>query len=156
MNTQHIIQLLQQALQELQQQPQAQTPQPAATAPAAAPAPVIEESRGVIGEVGTHTGDIFDTDHGGQFKVSNRGERMTGFFMKLDGGGGCFVKAFGEACDTITAASVVGYTTDDPPKPIYGPGVRFKAYLNIQPAPGKRNPYRNVSQVQILEKVAQF
>ena len=150
MNTQHIIQLLQQALQELQQQPQAQTPQPIA------PAPVIEESRGIEGEVGTHTGDIFDTDLEGNFKVSNRGERWTGFFMKLDGGGGCFVKAFGEACDIITAASVVGYTTDDPPKPIYGPGVRFKAYLNIQPQPGKRNPYRHVSQVQLLDKLVKF
>ena len=156
MNTQHIVQLLQQALQELQQQPQAQTPQPIATAPAAAPAPVIEESRSIVGEVGTHTGDVFDADPQGNFKLSNRGERMTGFFCKLEGGGGCFVKAFGEACDTITAASVVGYTTSDPPKPIYGPGVRFKAYLNIQPAPGKRNPYRHVSNVEIIEKVVQF
>ena len=64
MNTQHIIQLLQQALQELQQQPQAQTPQPMATAPAVAPAPapgpIIEESRWVEGEVGVHNGTVFD------------------------------------------------------------------------------------------------
>ena len=52
-----------------------------------------------------------------------------------------FVKAFGQDCDTLIAA---------------GQGARFKAYLNIQPAPGKRNPYRNVSQVQLLEKVVQF
>ena len=139
MNTQHIIQLLQQALQELQQQPtqqpMAQTPQPMATAPAAAPGPVIEESRWVEGEVGTHNGSVFDP-----VKTTNRGENMTGFFMKLDQGG-CFVKAFGQDCDTLIAA---------------GAGARFKAYLNIQPAPGKRNPYRNVSQVQLIEKVVQF
>ena len=73
-------------------------------------------------------------------KMTNRGENMTGFFMKLEQGG-CFVKAFGQDCDTLIAA---------------GQGARFKAYLNIQPAPGKRNPYRNVSQVQLLEKVVQF
>ena len=137
MNTQHIIQLLQQALQELQQQPQAQTPQPMATAPAAAPAPapVIEESRWIEGEVGVHNGNVFDA-----VKTTNRGENMTGFYLKLEQGG-CFVKAFGQDCDTLMSA---------------GQGARFKAYLNIQPAPGKRNPYRNVSQVQLIEKVVQF
>ena len=135
MNTQHIVQLLQQALQELQQQPQAQTPQPMPTATAAVPAPVVEESRWIEGEVGVHNGNVFDA-----VKMTNRGENMTGFFMKLEQGG-CFVKAFGQDCDTLIAA---------------GQGARFKAYLNIQPAPGKRNPYRNVSQVQLLEKVVQF
>ena len=135
MNTQHIVHLLQQALQELQQQPQAQTPQPMPTATAAVPAPVVEESRWIEGEVGVHNGNVFDA-----VKMTNRGENMTGFFMKLEQGG-CFVKAFGQDCDTLIAA---------------GQGARFKAYLNIQPAPGKRNPYRNVSQVQLLEKVVQF
>ena len=135
MNTQHIVHLLQQALQELQQQPQAQTPQPMPTATAAVPAPVVEESRWIEGEVGVHNGSVFDA-----VKMTNRGENMTGFFMKLEQGG-CFVKAFGQDCDTLIAA---------------GQGARFKAYLNIQPAPGKRNPYRNVSQVQLLEKVVQF
>ena len=135
MNTQHIIQLLQQALQELQQQPQAQTPQPMATAPAPAPGPIIEESRWVEGEVGVHNGTVFD-----EVKRTNRGENMTGFFMKMQQGG-CFVKAFGQDCDTLMAA---------------GQGARFKAYLNIQPAPGRRSPYRNVSQVQLIEKVVQF
>ena len=97
MNTQHIVQLLQQALQELHTQQHAQTPQPMATAPAAAPAaapaPVIEESRWIEGEVGVHNGSVFDA-----VKVTNRGENMTGFFMKLEQGG-CFVKAFGQDCD---------------------------------------------------------
>lgn len=163
MNTQHIIQLLQQALQELQQQPtqqpMAQTPQqPMATAPAPVPAAATTDpgSRWITGEVGSHNGSVFDTDPNGQFKLSAKGQIMTGFYLKLDGGGGCFVKAFDEACATLSQASITGYTDDDPPKPIYGPGVRFKAYLNITPAPGKRNPYRDVSQIQLLEKVVQF
>ena len=141
MNTQHIIQLLQQALQELQQQPAQAPAQPAAVAvhtqpaPPTATAPAVEESRWVEAEVGTHNGNVFDP-----VKTTNRGENMTGFFMKLEQGG-CFVKAFGQDCDTLIAA---------------GAGARFKAYLNIQPAPGKRNPYRNVSQVQLIEKVVQF
>ena len=153
MNTQHIIQLLQQALQELQQHQPTQTPvQPAAVAVPVAPAPiatataaerghtrVIDVGGDVKGTVGSLNGGVFDP-----VQKAATGQQYTGFYMDIEGCDSCFVKAYEANKDVLMAA---------------GLGATFTGFLKVTPNPKGRNPWRTIENVQItgrVEQVVQF
>tara|TARA_R110001592_G_scaffold330308_1_gene612468 strand:+ start:1398 stop:1859 length:462 start_codon:yes stop_codon:yes gene_type:complete len=153
MNTQHIVQLLQQALQELHTQQHAQTPvQPAAVAVPVTPATmatataadrgltrVIDLGGNVKGTVGSLNGGVFDP-----VQKAATGQLYTGFYMDIEGCDSCFVKAYEANKDVLMDA---------------GLGATFTGFLKVTPNPKKRNPWRTIENVQItgrVEKVVQF
>lgn len=151
MNTQHVIQLLQQALHELQQQPAPQPPgQPAAVAVPVTPAPtatatasqqapqprVIDVGGNVKGTVGSLNGGVFD-----RVQTAKTGQQYTGFYMDIEGSESCFVKAYEKNKDILMEA---------------GLGATFTGFLKVIPNPNGRNPWRTIENVQLIEKVVQF